>query len=134
MNYITLVFTKLKLVLEFLIYYPFYKLHDSHFPPIIAEMYNICNYEVTPNSEEDVDCAVCLCKIEEGDEIRVLRCEHKYHRNCLDKWVSFKNHTCPLCRETLRPRKAIAELGAEVLKFNFCVIRNDRDRDDRWIR
>ncbi|AES96598.1 zinc finger, C3HC4 type (RING finger) protein [Medicago truncatula] len=133
MKYLTIVYTHLKWVLDILTYYPFYKLHDSNFP-IFGEMYDICNYEHNHGSNEDVECAVCLCKIEEGDEISVLRCDHMYHKYCLDKWIGFKNHTCPLCRESLRPERAITELGAEILSFNFCVIRNDRDRDDFWLR
>jgi E3 ubiquitin-protein ligase RHA2 len=109
MKYLTLLYTHLKWVLDFLTYYPFYKLHDSHFP-IIGEMYNTCNYESTlDHSDEDLECAVCLCKIEDEDEIRVLRCDHMYHKHCLDKWVGFKNNTCPLCRESLRPKRVITE-------------------------
>ncbi|KEH34204.1 putative transcription factor C2H2 family [Medicago truncatula] len=130
MNYLTIFYTHLKWVLDILTYYPFYKLHDSNFP-IIGEMYDIYNYEHT---NEDVECVVCLCKIEEGDEISVLRCDHMYHKHCLDKWLSFKNHTCPLCRESLRPERAITEHGVEVLSFDFCAIRSDRDRDDWWLR
>jgi E3 ubiquitin-protein ligase RHA2 len=135
MKYLSLVYTHLKWVLDFLIYYPFYnKLHDSHFP-IIGEMYSTCiNYKHTSCSNEDVECVVCLSTIEEGDEIRVLRCDHMYHKNCLDKWVGFKHNTCPLCRESLRPKRAITELGVEVLEFDFFAIRKDRDRDDWWLR
>ncbi|RHN56121.1 putative transcription factor C2H2 family [Medicago truncatula] len=132
-KHFTLVYTYLKWVLNFLTYYPFYKLHDSHFP-IIEEMYSICNYEPISDSEEDVECSVCLCKIEEGDEIRVLRCDHMFHRYCLDRWVGFKNNTCPLCRESLRSGRAITELGVDVLSFNFCNIYSDREHDDWWLR
>nr|XP_004490370.1 RING-H2 finger protein ATL47-like [Cicer arietinum] len=133
MQTLTLVYTHLKWILDFLVYHPFYKLHDCHLP-IFEEDYNIWNYKRTPGSEEEVDCAVCLCQIKEGDEIRVLRCEHMYHINCLDKWISFKTDTCPLCRESLRPRRDTTELGAEVLLFNFGTFRTDRDCDDWWLR
>ena len=33
------------------------------------------------------ECAVCLCAIEEGDEVPELRCRHVFHRGCLDEWV-----------------------------------------------
>ncbi|KAJ1412030.1 Zinc finger, RING-type [Sesbania bispinosa] len=131
-KYLILLYTHLRWVLDFLLYYPFYKLHDV---PIIGDQeMSICHYE---GSEEDVDCAVCLCKIEEGEEIRVLRCEHMFHRNCLNRWESgFKNYaTCPLCREAVGPRKVISELGAQVLLFEFCnSIRTDDDRHTWWLR
>lgn len=135
MKFITLVYTHLKWILDILTYHPFYKLHDFDHFPIMEEMNNICYYEHThDDSQEDVECSVCLCKIEEGDEIRVLRCQHMYHRHCLDKWVAFKNHTCPICRESIRAEREITELGAEVLSFSFSAIRSDRDCDDWWIR
>ncbi|XP_043699433.1 E3 ubiquitin-protein ligase RHA2B-like [Telopea speciosissima] len=76
--------------------------------------------------KEDVECAVCLCKIEEGEEIRELRCEHLFHRVCLDRWVGFQRSTCPLCRGSLAPRRVVAGIGEEqgfaeevILKFTF---------------
>ncbi|OIW04638.1 hypothetical protein TanjilG_07773 [Lupinus angustifolius] len=134
MKYLTLLWTHLSWVLNFLLYYPFYKLHDSKVP-IIEEEVSICDYyESTTTSEEGIDCAVCLCKIEEMDEIRVLRCDHLFHRDCLDKWVGFKNAICPLCREPMGPRRVITELGAEVLFFQFCAIHNDDEHDTWWLR
>ncbi|TKY69440.1 RING-H2 finger protein ATL13 [Spatholobus suberectus] len=132
MKYLTLFYTHLKWVLDFLLYYPFYKLHDPQMP-LLGEDQSICHYAPTPGLEEDVDCAVCLCKIGDGEEIRVLRCEHFFHRNCLDTWVGLKIATCPLCREPVRPRRPINEVGAEVLLFQFCAIHTD-DRDNWWLR
>ncbi|XP_059650546.1 uncharacterized protein LOC132296351 [Cornus florida] len=83
--------------------------------------------------EGAVECAVCLCKIEEGDEIRELRCVHLFHRVCLDRWVGFGHMTCPLCRGSLRPRRSVVEVGEEVLLFKFCSSRS-RDRDLWWLR
>lgn len=134
-KYLTLFWTHLKWVLDFLLYYPFYKLHDSQMP-IIGEDVSICHYEYsTPaGSLEDVDCAVCLCKMGEGGkEIRVLRCDHAFHRDCLDRWLGFKNAICPLCRQSVGLRRAVSELGAEVLFFQFCSVRND-DRETWWLR
>ncbi|KAL9325039.1 hypothetical protein ACSQ67_005684 [Phaseolus vulgaris] len=98
--------------------------------PMIAEDQSICYYEHTPDTEEDDDCAVCLSKIGDGEEIRVLRCEHFFHRNCLDQWVALKNGSCPLCREPVRPRRAMNEVGAEVLWFQFCTVHTNEP--DRW--
>uniref|UniRef100_A0A7N0SV64 RING-type domain-containing protein n=1 Tax=Kalanchoe fedtschenkoi TaxID=63787 RepID=A0A7N0SV64_KALFE len=47
----------------------------------------------------DETCAVCLCEIEEAEEIRWLeKCKHIFHRCCLDRWVDHDQNTCPLCR------------------------------------
>lgn len=53
-----------------------------------------------------VECAVCLCKFEEGVEIRQLPCCHLFHRPCLDKWLDHQQITCPLCRSCLISEEA----------------------------
>ncbi|CAJ1932186.1 unnamed protein product [Sphenostylis stenocarpa] len=133
MKYLALFYSHLKWVLDFLLYYPFYKLHDSDMP-MIGETQSICHYAHAPGTEEDdVDCAVCLCEIGDGEEIRVLGCEHCFHRNCLDAWIALKNVTCPLCREPARPRRSINEVGAEVLWFEFCSV-HTHEGDRWWLR
>jgi RING-H2 zinc finger protein RHA1 len=48
------------------------------------------------------DCAVCLCGIAAGDEVRRLNnCRHAFHRGCLDRWMAHDQRTCPLCRAPL---------------------------------
>ncbi|KAM0047739.1 putative transcription factor C2H2 family [Helianthus debilis subsp. tardiflorus] len=86
------------------------------------------------SSMEVVDCAVCLSKIEEDDEIRVLRCDHLFHKACLDRCVEYKHTTCPLCRDFLAAPRMICELGRELLVFSFCSNNSSRDDDDfdRW--
>lgn len=52
----------------------------------------------------EVDCVFCLSRIEEGDEVRELRCRHVFHRACLDAWLLIRPRaTCPLCRDRLLP-------------------------------
>ncbi|CAL4884692.1 unnamed protein product [Urochloa decumbens] len=52
----------------------------------------------------DGDCAVCLCGIGAGDEVRRLsNCRHAFHRGCLDSWMAHDQRTCPLCRAPLIP-------------------------------
>ena len=126
-HYFSIIYTNFKWVFDFLLYHPFYKLSQA---PTISENLNISHFE--PNSDEEVECSVCLCKILEGEEIRVLRCGHLYHRDCLDRWVGFENETCPLCRDFLGPRRPIAELGAEILLFRFCSFSSGRDHRERW--
>ncbi|KAA8494124.1 E3 ubiquitin-protein ligase ATL9 [Porphyridium purpureum] len=48
-----------------------------------------------------VQCSVCLCGFEEGDQIRTLPCMHFYHRACIDGWISARV-TCPECRAIVR--------------------------------
>ncbi|KAL6896650.1 hypothetical protein ACP4OV_007222 [Aristida adscensionis] len=49
--------------------------------------------------EAAVECVVCLSGVEEGEEVRELRCRHVFHRSCLDRWLLARPlATCPLCR------------------------------------
>ncbi|KAH7677474.1 Zinc finger RING/FYVE/PHD-type protein [Dioscorea alata] len=50
---------------------------------------------------EQVECVFCLCNIEEGEEIRELRCHHLFHKSCLDGWLEHPHARCPLCRASL---------------------------------
>ena len=43
-------------------------------------------------------CAVCLEDFRDGDLVRVLRCFHTFHRECVDKWLA-RNHLCPICKQ-----------------------------------
>lgn len=45
----------------------------------------------------ELKCSVCLCEFEEGDEVRLLRCGHLYHRPCIDHWLAY-DRRCPICR------------------------------------
>jgi hypothetical protein len=42
-------------------------------------------------------CIICQDDIEIGNIIRNIKCEHNYHINCIDKWLT-ENKNCPLCK------------------------------------
>ena len=46
------------------------------------------------------ECSICLEKYTVNDKIINLKCEHKYHKDCIKIWLK-KNNTCPECRENI---------------------------------
>ncbi|KAB2096263.1 hypothetical protein ES319_A01G097200v1 [Gossypium barbadense] len=91
-----------------------------------------CKQDVGGDEEEEVECAICLCKIDEDDEIPELRCDHLFHKVCLDRWAGYRRSTCPICRTSLTPRQLIS--GMEVIHFKYCSLDDTSHRETWWLR
>lgn len=51
--------------------------------------------------ESGSSCSVCLSSYEDGDELRVLPCGHRFHTECIDRWLLAQSKTCPLCSKRI---------------------------------
>ncbi|ALC42820.1 gol [Drosophila busckii] len=50
--------------------------------------------------EKDLDsdcCAICIESYRPSDIIRILPCNHEFHKNCIDPWL-IEHRTCPMCK------------------------------------
>eukprot|EP00866_Antonospora_locustae_P001961 jgi/Antlo1/1961/133 len=52
-------------------------------------------------SDEKNVCSICLSVFARDDELRLLRCKHMFHSNCVDPWLLHSSDTCPMCRESV---------------------------------
>ncbi|KAI9720156.1 MAG: hypothetical protein M1828_005802 [Chrysothrix sp. TS-e1954] len=75
--------------------------------PAIQEM-----PDVEKNGDNSLGCSICTEDFEEGQDLRVLPCKHRFHPACVDPWLLDVSGTCPLCRVDLRPA-ASTEAGTE---------------------
>ncbi|XP_020220554.1 E3 ubiquitin-protein ligase RHA2B [Cajanus cajan] len=56
---------------------------------------------------EQAECRVCLSQFQEGEKLRKLKCQHTFHRDCLDTWLQQYKATCPLCRKQVLPEDVV---------------------------
>ena len=45
-------------------------------------------------------CPVCLEDLDEESDIITTKCNHKFHKECLNKWQE-DNSSCPMCRSDI---------------------------------
>ncbi|KAM0257841.1 hypothetical protein ACHAQJ_004145 [Trichoderma viride] len=62
--------------------------------------------EPGPTTVGNIGCSICTEDFKEGEDMRVLPCNHQFHPNCIDPWLINVSGTCPLCRLDLRPEAA----------------------------
>ncbi|KAH0718356.1 hypothetical protein R3W88_006227 [Solanum pinnatisectum] len=52
-------------------------------------------------------CCVCLSRLKDGEDSRVLPCLHEFHRECVDRWLNGARRTCPVCRFSMEDGKKL---------------------------
>lgn len=64
------------------------------------------------------ECSICLGIFENEDKLKVLPdCNHAFHCDCLDKWLSSRS-TCPLCRASLEvPLDEVVIPSQEIINY-----------------
>ena len=47
---------------------------------------------------ENNECIICLEPMIVNNKVRILRCGHIYHYDCINQWIEKKGEiNCPLC-------------------------------------
>ncbi|KAF2009354.1 hypothetical protein BU24DRAFT_73816 [Aaosphaeria arxii CBS 175.79] len=84
---------------------------NQRLPPMLFKEWHKLG-EADPLNQQQVSkaehvCVICLEVLEEQDSIRVLNCQHIYHRQCFDQWFTTTLHDfCPLCHQPVLPRES----------------------------
>jgi hypothetical protein len=55
--------------------------------------------KISENLKHNI-CTICLDNYVEKKYISSLKCDHIFHHECINSWIS-QNSTCPLCRVNL---------------------------------
>lgn len=48
---------------------------------------------------ESKECCICLSEFQTKEKVRKLTCEHIFHKNCIDEWLTNGDICCPICRK-----------------------------------
>lgn len=129
-SHIVFVLWNLKWAWSFLLHLCFFQ----NQPHEISQRHQSSQMRFDRGSMEQVECVICLNIVGEDDEIRELRCGHVFHNVCLERWLGFRNRTCPLCRESIGLCRIVSEHGHELLLFDFCSTGDSADEGSWWIR
>jgi len=64
--------------------------------------------------DTDNNCSICLEDMSERDSRRLNPCEHKFHNDCINNWLSTPGgagNTCPMCRHYIIQEDEFPDLG-----------------------
>jgi len=54
-------------------------------------------------------CPICLAEFKEKTRIKLLPCDHGFHPECIEPWISQHKDSCPMCRETVTDKLTLAQ-------------------------
>lgn len=75
------------------------RLEDSEIDKISVILFDAS--ELVGKEEEGTECVVCLSTYQQGEELRLLPCGHKFHKECVDEWFHCSVY-CPLCKRNMK--------------------------------
>ena len=58
-------------------------------------------FKIFNRLKEDNKCSICFEQIKDNTPATYTQCNHKFHSECLDRWLNTGNNSCPVCREPI---------------------------------
>jgi hypothetical protein len=56
--------------------------------------------------DSDIQCSICFDNLVKDNQVSELPCCHKYHSECINKYLQEYNYICPVCRKEVGKSKA----------------------------
>eukprot|EP01084_Bolivina_argentea_P043634 80369_1 len=77
-------------------------------------------------------CAICLDDFSLNEELRLLPCNHGFHRQCVDPWLTKSSELCPMCKQSIFVNEEDGRVSGGCLPSisKVCCIRH-ANRNDR---
>jgi hypothetical protein len=64
------------------------------------------------------DCAICLEPFKLRQHAKKLRCEHMFHKKCIDKWLN-RSQLCPCCRDDMNTSMESVPVHRNLTRFRL---------------
>jgi hypothetical protein len=77
--------------------------HDLEQPGSLLIHNNADDPDIHNNADDPDICSICRQELE-GSITRGRLCNHRFHKDCLIRWLDTK-HTCPICRRSMASGK-----------------------------
>ena len=65
-----------------------------------VDVYKNVNKELR---EKHTTCAICIDDFNDESNIRIIKCSHVFHKDCIDPWLLKESYKCPVCRDDTLP-------------------------------
>ena len=65
-----------------------------------------------------INCSICFDVFKEKV---ILNCNHEYCKKCIDEWIAFDNHQCPLCRKDIEYIDIYSERRKKYINNCICL-------------
>ncbi|KAM7455876.1 hypothetical protein BLSTO_03375 [Blastocystis sp. subtype 1] len=66
--------------------------------PMTTEKMNVLFPSIDVTTPVEDECPICMSPFQKHTRLRCLRCGHRFHRDCIDRWVVRCKAECPLCK------------------------------------
>tara|TARA_B110000208_G_C11783628_1_gene434766 strand:- start:489 stop:806 length:318 start_codon:yes stop_codon:yes gene_type:complete len=66
----------------------------------VLDINNKIKFRTITNNQDKYNqknCVICLNNYSFGAEVKILKCGHLFHVDCIDKWLNIVN-ICPICK------------------------------------